>query len=380
MRVCIVYDCLFPYTIGGAERWYRSLAEALAREGHDVTYLTMRRWEASSAPAVAGVRVVAVTGPHDLYTASGRRAIGPPVAFGAGVFAHLLRHGGSYDVVHTASFPYFSALAAGALRRPSGYELVVDWHEVWTGAYWHEYLGRMGGAVGATVQLRCLRLRQHALCFSAGVERRLHAAGVRDVTRLAGLRELPPAQEPAPAGPAIVYAGRHIPEKQVPALVPAFLAARERIPGLRCEIYGDGPDRPAVLQAIAEQGLAGEVSAPGFVEEGVLDEAIARALCFVLPSRREGYGLVVVEAAARGTPSVVVAGEDNAALELVEEGVNGAVAASVAPEDLADAIERVQRGGPELRASTARWYRENADRFSLERSLEIVARLYASLR
>ena len=40
----------------------------------------------------------------------------------------------------------------------------------------------------------------------------------------------------------------------------------------------------------------------------------------VPPSRREGYGLVVVEAAARGVPSVVVADPDNAATELVQEG------------------------------------------------------------
>ncbi len=44
MRVCVVYDCLFPYTIGGAERWYRNLAEHLAAQGHEVTYLTLRQW------------------------------------------------------------------------------------------------------------------------------------------------------------------------------------------------------------------------------------------------------------------------------------------------------------------------------------------------
>ncbi len=49
-------------------------------------------------------------------------------------------------------------------------------------------------------------------------------------------------------------------------------------------------------------------------------------MCMLLTSRREGYGLVVVEAAARATPSVVVAGEDNAATELIEEGVNGTIA------------------------------------------------------
>ena len=37
MRVCLVYDCLYPFTIGGAERWYRNLAERLAASGHEVT-------------------------------------------------------------------------------------------------------------------------------------------------------------------------------------------------------------------------------------------------------------------------------------------------------------------------------------------------------
>ena len=37
MRVCLVYDCLYPYTIGGAERWYRGLADGLVEHGHSVT-------------------------------------------------------------------------------------------------------------------------------------------------------------------------------------------------------------------------------------------------------------------------------------------------------------------------------------------------------
>ena len=58
MRVCLVYDCLFPHTVGGAERWYRSLAERLAADGHEVTYLTLRQWERDEPPAIPGVRVV----------------------------------------------------------------------------------------------------------------------------------------------------------------------------------------------------------------------------------------------------------------------------------------------------------------------------------
>ena len=95
-----------------------------------------------------------------------------------------------------------------------------------------------------------------------------------------------------------------------------------------------------------------------------------RALCMLLPSRREGYGMVVVEASAYAIPSIVVAGEDNAAIELVEEGVNGVVVPSADPEAIADAIVRVHEAGPAMRESTARWFAEHAEELSLESSLE----------
>ena len=77
---------------------------------------------------------------------------------------------------------------------------------------------------------------------------------------------------------------------------------------------------------------------------------------------REGYGLVVVEAAAQGVPSVVVQSPDNAALELVEDGVNGVVARSTEPDELAAAILRVHEAGPALRASTADWFARTGGR------------------
>jgi glycosyltransferase involved in cell wall biosynthesis len=379
VRVCLVYDCLYPYTIGGGERWFRNLAESLAGEGHDVTYLTLRQWEHGHVPRVEGIRI-AVAGPRmDLY-AGGRRRIAPPLVFGAGVFLHLLRHGRRYDVVHTIAFPYFSLLAAGALRARGRYRLFVDWLEVWTRGYWREYLGSAAGRLGWEVQLRCLRIPQHAFCLSRLHERRLREEGVRgDVTRLEGLfsGEEPPG-EPLPAEPVVVYAGRHIPEKRVPALVAAFAEARRRIPGLRCEVYGDGPERAEVLRAIAAHGLDEVVETPGFVESERVEAAIRRALCLVLPSKREGYGLVVIEAAANGTPSVVVEGPDNAAVELVEPGVNGEVAPSASARDLADAIVRVHEGGSALRESTADWFQRNRQRLSLSSSLETVCAAYAA--
>jgi glycosyltransferase involved in cell wall biosynthesis len=299
--------------------------------------------------------------------------------FGAGVLWHLLRHGRRYDVVHSASFPYFSLLAAALVRPLHRYELVVDWFELWSRAYWRDYLGAVGGRVGWAVQKACLRVPQRAFALSRLTAARLRAEGVRGpVELLTGIHALPEvAAAPRAARPVVVFAGRHIPEKRVPALVYAFAALRERAPELRLEIYGDGPERREVLRLIEEQGLGSIVSAPGFVDAAELAEALAEALCMVLPSRREGYGLVVVEAAARGVPSVVVADPDNAATELVDEGENGFVAASASPEDLAAAILRVRDAGPQLRASTTAWFQRNAERLSLSSSLDRVAAAYA---
>ena len=379
MRICIVYDCLFPWTFGGAERWYRNLAERLAAEGHAVTYLTRLQWEAGDAPRLNGVRVLAVSPRDELYGADGNRRIGPPLRFGRGVLRHLLRHGAAYDVVHTASFPYFSLLAAGLARRRHGFGLVVDWHEVWTQGYWIGYLGRMGGRIGYAVQLACVRIPQRAFCFSRLHRDRLVAEGARGVPAILEGEYAGDLTPPLPndAEPVVVFAGRHIREKRAPAVPPAVAAARRTVPELRGIVFGDGPERAQVECAIAQAGAGGFVAAPGFVAHDRLERALRSALCLVLPSSREGYGMVVVEAAAQGTPSVVVAGADNAAVELVEDGVNGVVAATATPADLARAIVRVHAGGRGLRERTCAWFAANAQRLSLERSLAQVAGAYA---
>ncbi|HEX6458357.1 MAG TPA: glycosyltransferase [Thermoleophilaceae bacterium] len=378
MRICVIYDCLYPHTVGGAERWYRNLAERLAADGHDVTYLTRRQWPRGADHGVTGVKVIAVAPGLPLYVRSGRRSVTEPLVFGAGVFLHLLRHGRAYDVVHTASFPYFHLLMAALLRPRHRYRLVVDWHEVWTLAYWREYLGRAGGAIGHAVQRLCLRVPQSAFCFS-----RLHAARLREL----GLRGEPTVLEgeyagpldphrPQEALPVVVFAGRHIPEKRAPALVSAFARARERMPELRLKLFGDGPERPEVLRRVRELDANGAVEVPGFVSAERVEDALRSALCMVLPSRREGYGLIVVEASAKGTPSVVVRDPDNAATELVQEGVNGFIAESASADDLADAILRVHEAGQGLRESTADWFAENAERLSLAHSIDVVAEAY----
>jgi glycosyltransferase involved in cell wall biosynthesis len=376
MHICLIYDCLYPYTVGGGERWYRALAERLADEGYEVTYVTLRQWEPGEEPDIPGVSVVAVGPRLELYV-GGRRRIAPAVRFGVGVLRHLWGKGQRYDVVHCASTPFFALLAAGVVRRRGRYRLLVDWIEVWTLGYWREYLGALGGSAAWAIQRLATRFGERAFCFSRLHERRLRAAGFKGPIDVVGVYA-GPLDHPQPLSPepVVVFVGRHIPEKGVLALPPAIDQARKTLPRLRAEIFGDGPLREEVRALVDALELADAVSVPGFVAEEQVADSMRRALCLALPSTREGYGLVVVEAASRATPSVVVEGPDNAALELVEDGVNGAVAKSTAPADLAAAILRVHDAGHAIRVSTAEWFARRARSLSLEGSLETVIAAY----
>lgn len=367
LHVCIMYDCLFPYTIGGAERWYRALAERLASEGHRVTYLTLKQWDDHVVPQVEGVEVIAVGPRLALYDAE-RRRIWPPLLFGLAIFWHLLRHGRQYSHVHGASFPFFSTLAAGFLKPFIGYAFAVDWFEVWSRQYWNSYLGSVGGRIGWLVQRLCAALPQQAFAFSTLHAERLTALG-RESIVLTGLYQgdvsppLPPAHPPT-----FVYAGRMIPEKRVPLLVEAFAIASAKRPDLRMLLFGKGPDRDLVEQRIKGLGLSGSAILSGFVEQPDLDAAMASAVAIVQPSMREGYGLVVVEANARGVPAIVVEGEDNAAVELVTPGANGEVAEATAA-GLAKSMLAVVESQLAYRQATREWFAENQHRLSIDESL-----------
>ena len=381
MRIAIVYDCLYPYTVGGAERRYRSLVAQLARR-HAVTYVTRRQWRRGTTLDVPpGVQVAAVSGGQRLYTASGRRRILPPLRFGWGVFWYLLRRRREIDCVHACSFPYFSLLAARLACAFGGPAVVTDWYEVWTRPYWREYLGPIAGRIGAAVQALCVRVSGPAFVFSSLHAARLREEGYRGAPVLLTGAYAGPVdvdESSRPRQPVVVYMGRHIPEKQVTAIPAAIALARARIPGLRATIFGDGPERARVQSEIARLGLEDIIRCPGFAPWAVVDAELREALCLVLPSRREGLGLGIVEALARGTPAVVARGPDNAATELIEAEHNGVVADSAAPAVLADAIAAVHAAGPALVTRTRAWFRANAARLSIEGSIVELEAMYAA--
>jgi phosphatidyl-myo-inositol dimannoside synthase len=118
------------------------------------------------------------------------------------------------------------------------------------------------------------------------------------------------------------------------------------VPDVRWRIIGDGPLRPTLEDRARTMGLGDCVQFLGAVSDEVRDEELARANAFCMVSRLptggfagEGFGIVYLEANARGVP--VVAGNVGGATDAVVDGETGLL---VDPEDhldVADAITRL---------------------------------------
>lgn len=130
---------------------------------------------------------------------------------------------------------------------------------------------------------------------------------------------------PSPDECDIIFVGRLIREKNVGVLLEAVVHVREKLPEVKCYIIGDGPEKERLFGLATRRELMQNVRFFEFIE---YDEVIARiksSKILVLPSSREGFGIVVIEAFACGVPIITVNCPGNAAYELVNEKTGMAV-------------------------------------------------------
>jgi glycosyltransferase involved in cell wall biosynthesis len=291
--------------------------------------------------------------------------------FGAAVAKYLALHGSSFDVVHSTATSPVAAHAVVMIAKRHGYLPVLDWWEVWESPGWRAYLGPAGGEVAASVERRLARSKHVPVVYSRLHRDRLTVMRRRDdALRLSGVlpvRSLPP--HPSPARPYVLLANRLIPEKQTASILPALLMARRTQPSLGAVIVGSGPLEPDLRAEIVRLGLGDSVSIRSCLSDDELARLMQEALCLVLLSRREGYGLVAVEAMGHGTPALILDHPDSAASERIATGENGMLIQSLDPEPLASAILSLHAAGMPFRERTLAWRRRYDGELSVEHSL-----------
>ena len=382
-KVCVIYDCFFPLTLGGAERWYRALSDALVSEGAEVTYLTRLQWT-GDRPKIPGINIVAVCGSHELYDSEGTRLIGPTLSFGAGTFWWLIRNRSEFDAIHLANFPFFSLIGARLALVGSKTPLFVDFLEVWPLSYWRSYSGFVAGSLGALIQQLCISITKNAQVFVVENIHRLRKSGFRgESVVLPGL--FPDQQEDrivslaAPNPPMILFVGRHVKEKGIRELPQILVAARKTHPSLTMKVVGDGPERRFIESEFQQLGLSEFVHFTGRTSDAELIRIYSEASCTIIPSLREGYGIVVTESTAAGTPVIVLNNPENLAVGLIEDGTNGFVT-GLKPTEVAEAIGKVLAAEDTIRRTTIEWYSASANSKNMTKSAYEMMNRYIAKR
>jgi glycosyltransferase involved in cell wall biosynthesis len=338
---------------GGAEVATHEIAKRWAGWGHHVTYFAPGFRGAASSQVVDGVRIVRF----------GRLRGG---TFHALLHARLRRLKGVDVILDSVNaIPSFSPLQRRQLP-----PIVALVHQL--GAeVWDAELPRPLSSFARRIEPSIYRTY-------ADIPAIVHSDSTRDDLRALGFGRtcvVPIGIDPPPPLhgigkerlPTFLFAGRLAANKRPGDAVRAFRFIRNALPDARLWVVGRGP-----LEARIRAEAPGGVEILGYLSREELYERMARAHVLLVPSVREGWGLVVVEANSVGTPAV---GYDVAGLrDSIRHGVTGSLAAAGDPSAIAaQAIRLVE--GPDydrVRASALEW----ASRFSWDatasRMLEVL--------
>ncbi|ASJ15224.1 glycosyltransferase family 4 protein [Thermococcus radiotolerans] len=319
LKITFVYDVVYPWVKGGVEKRIYELAVRLAKS-HEVHVYGYRHWEGSAEIERDGIYYHGTVRVGKLYVGS-RRSIIPPMRHAVSLLSQL--KGERFDVIDCQASPY---LPAYSLRTLGLENVFITWHEFW-GDYWFEYLGE-AGFLGKTLEKGLFSFERH-ISVSQKTRLDLLSAGLRRPVFLVPngvdygfIRSVRPSELESD----FVFIGRLIPEKGVDFLLRSLALLKREFPDFRGIIAGDGPERKKLEFLARELGIEKNVTFTGFLRDYADVIALMKASkVFAFPSRREGFGIVVIEAMASEVP--VVTGEHpmNASVHLVEDGKTGFV-------------------------------------------------------
>ncbi|MDF0529885.1 glycosyltransferase family 4 protein [Tsukamurella sp. 8F] len=316
---------------GGSERYLERVGAELARRGVSVTLRTAAYPGAPREEFRDGLRISRGGGRFTVYPralaamALGRAGVGP------------LRGVRPDAVIDTQNgIPFFARLAT-----PSPVAVLVHHchREQWPVA------GRLTAKVGWFIESRlspAVHRRDQYLTVSLPSAEDLEALGV-DADRVAVVRNgtdpLPASitagsQQTRSAAPRLVVLSRLVPHKQIEDALDVVARLRGAHPGLHLDIVGGGWWEPRLRERAAELGVGSDVTFHGHVSEQRKHEILARAWVHVMPSRKEGWGITVVEAGQHGVPTVGYTSSRG----LTDSIVDGATGLLVDAGGLADAV------------------------------------------
>ncbi|MGA9374612.1 MAG: glycosyltransferase family 4 protein, partial [Mycobacterium sp.] len=140
------------------------------------------------------------------------------------------------------------------------------------------------------------------------------------------------------ATPRVAVLSRLVPHKQIEDALDAVAVLRRRIPDLHLDIVGGGWWEQRLVDHAAARGIADAVTFHGHVDDEAKHHVVQHSWVHIMPSRKEGWGLAVIEAAQHGVPTLGYR-SSGGLTDSVVDGVTGLLVGG--PEDLVEGLRRL---------------------------------------
>lgn len=326
VKIVYVSDSIYPYNKGGKEKRLYEISTRIAKLGHDVHIYTMHWWDSSEKSIKQdGMTLHAISKKHEMYTGN-RRSIKQGIFFGLACF-RLLRV--KFDVIDVDSMPFFPIYSTWVVCKLRRRKLYGTWHEALSKKDWQEYMGNLG-IVSYFVEKISIKLPDHITVISPHTIKNL----ARYHGRSKNVSLIPPGIDfeklakikPSKNKVDILYTGRLVKDKNIDVLVEAVGVLAKHNKNIKCLIIGHGIEKGNIKKLIIKRKLEKNIELLEPLSSSVdIYAQMKSSKVFALPSVREGFGMVALEALGCGTPVITTSAEANAAKDLVINGKNGSV-------------------------------------------------------
>ncbi|MBI4147878.1 glycosyltransferase family 4 protein [Candidatus Woesearchaeota archaeon] len=363
MKICWFIDFFLPHYRGGGQERLWQLGKRLVQRGHELTVVTMRHPGVPDHETLDGIDVWHV-GP--VVARPPQRSLFDFVKFFFAVRRWLRSH--EYSVVCAEGLSIIPACLFSRIP------VVATVHDVSVGGsdQWMKF-----GVLSALAEWLTLRLPEKIVTVSHAMkrvmmERGVSAARIEVVYNAVDAVALDTVSKKSLKVSTVVFIGRLVPHKHVDDLVDAFSGIAHEFPHARLVIFGSGPEEGCVRQEIEQLNLAQKVKVVPDAEDAEKLGVLKGASVLVLPSTREGFGIVLAEAGVCRIP--VIAYDIPAVREVVEHGKTGLLAKARDIKGLSYALRAVLKNPKKASAMGRAGRAHILEKFNWDRSTVLLER------
>src|SRR3989338_6786279 len=168
MKIAIVSDSIYPFSIGGSEIRNYEIAKRLVEKGHEIHIFGVKSW---SGPDKISKDKIILYGVSTLrINKNAKRIPLDSLKFSLRLFKRLLKE--KFDLIDVATFNYFNCYLTKGVNLINKTPLVFTWHQYFDD-YLIGYFGKLKGTLAKILEKYSLKLSANNLCVSNSVKNEL---------------------------------------------------------------------------------------------------------------------------------------------------------------------------------------------------------------